>query len=416
MKILVLSPLVPWPLYGGNLVRIYGVLQELSRHGHEIVLLAGSEGPPLPADHPVKILCREVRLYQRSSSAKRTQPIVAALTSALSPQPYTAAKFGGRVVRENIRSILEKESFDIIFANFAFMAHAVPHEFAMRTPIVLDEHESEGLLWRQYLRQGGIPKRAFALLNLIKMHWFQKTVGERIAAMLCASDRETEFARTFIPAHVKLWTVPNGVDTDYFVPGPPESRESHSIVLCGGYGVYRNSEAALWFARTVFPLVKKEVPQAEFWIVGSNPNQEIRQLGETPGIHVTGTVPDVRPYYGRAAVTVAPYRYGEGTKLKVLEAMASGAPVVSTPIGCQGIEVKDGEHVLIVNSAEEFAQKIVYLLGNAELRQALAANARIVIEREYSWKKIVGDLNPEMCELVRARANTNPVLVSGQEV
>jgi glycosyltransferase involved in cell wall biosynthesis len=222
--------------------------------------------------------------------------------------------------------------------------------------------------------------------------------------MLCASNRETEFARSFIPPNVKLWTVPNGVDTDYFVPSPPESKESHSIVLCGGYGVYRNSEAAIWFARTVFPLVNKEVPHAEFWIVGSNPNQEIQQLAETPGIHVTGTVPDVRPYYARAAVTVAPYRYGEGTKLKVLEAMASGAPVVSTPIGCQGIEVKDGEHVLIVNSAEEFARKIVYLLGNEEMRRTLAARARAVIEREYSWKKIVGDLNPELCELVRMQA------------
>ena len=404
MKILVLSPLVPWPLHGGNLVRIYGILQELSRHGHEIVLLAGNEGPPLLADHPVRILCRDVQLYPRSSSAKREQPIVAALTSALSPQPYTVAKFGGRVVRENIRRILEEGQFDMILANFAFMAYAVPREYAQRTPIVLDEHESEGLLWRQYLRQGGIPKRAFALLNLFKMRRFQKTLGQRIAAMLCASDRESKFARTFLPPHVKLWTVPNGVDTDYFVPYAPEGRESHSIVLCGGFGVYRNSEAAVWFARTVFPQVKKEVPHVEFWIVGSNPTQEVRQLGELPGIHVTGTVDDVRPFYARAAVTVAPYRYGEGTKLKVLEAMASGAPVVTTPIGCQGIKVIDGEHVLIANSADEFAQRIVFLLRNEELRKGLAARARSVIEREYSWKKIVDDLDPKLCEIARAGA------------
>jgi polysaccharide biosynthesis protein PslH len=414
MKILALSPLVPWPLYGGNLVRIYGILQELSRHGHEIVLLAGAERPPLPPDHPVRVLCRDVILYPRSSSAKQAHPILAALSSTFSPLPYTAAKFGGTELRERICAILEKESFDLIFANFAFMAHAVPPDFARRTPVVLDEHESEGLLWRQYLRQGGIPKRAFAALNLVKMHWFQKTMGGRIAAMLCASDREIEFARSFMPARVKLWTVPNGVDTDYFVPGPPETRESHSIVLCGGYSVYRNSEAARWFARAVFPLVKKEVPQSEFWIVGSNPNQELRQLADIPGIHVTGTVPDVRPYYGRAAVTVAPYRYGEGTKLKVLEAMASGAPVVSTPIGCQGIDVRDGEHVLIVHSAEEFAQKIIHLLHHQELRRSLAVKARTVIEREYSWKKIVGDLNPELEALARAQLESKPILVSGR--
>jgi glycosyltransferase involved in cell wall biosynthesis len=226
-------------------------------------------------------------------------------------------------------------------------------------------------------------------------------VGLRIAAMLCASDREAEFARTHLPPRVKLWTVPNGVDTDFFVPGAREGRDGHSIVLCAGFTVYRNSEAAIWFARTVYPRIKHEISQAEFWIVGSHPSQEVRQLAEIPGVHVTGTVEDVRPFYARAAVSVAPYRYGEGTKLKVLEAMASGAPVVSTPIGCQGIEVKDGEHVLIVNSADAFTERIVYLLRNEELRTSMAARARSLIEREYAWRKIVGDLDPELCELVR---------------
>jgi glycosyltransferase involved in cell wall biosynthesis len=406
MKILVLSPQIPWPLYGGNVVRVYGILKELSRHGHEIVLLAGSEGPPLPADHPLRVLCREVIQYPRPASAKQSHPILAALSSALSPLPYTAAKFGGAVVTQNIRAILEREEFDLIFANFAFMAHAVPDEFARKIPVVLDEHESEALLWRQYLRQGNIAKRAFALLNLAKLNAFQKTVSSRIVAMLCASDRETEFARTFVSASVKLWTVPNGVDTDYFVPTTAMEREPHSIVLCGGYSVYRNIEAALWFAQSIFPAIQKAVPEAQFWIVGSSPPEEIRKLGENPAIHVTGTVPDVRPYYARAAVTIAPYRYGEGTKLKVLEAMASGAPVVSTPIGSQGIDVRDGEQVMIVNSPEEFAAKIVYLLTHDEARRKLAASARAVIEREYSWKKIVDDLNPKLCALARTSAKS----------
>jgi polysaccharide biosynthesis protein PslH len=400
MRILVLSPYLPWPLYGGTVVRLHGILRELVRRGHDIVLLAGYDGPPLPDDHPVKRLCREVRFYRPASSLQQSRPVLSAFTSLLSPLPYTAAKFGSRQIRESIRELLKSSEFDLILASFAFMAHLVPPEFARRTPVVLDEYESEGLLWRQYFRQGGVPKRAFALLNLIKMHWFQKVVGSRIAALISVSGREAEFARSYLPPHVKLWTVPNGVDTDFFVPGAPEGRDSYSIVLCGGFAVYRNSEAAIWFARTVFPRVKQEIPNAEFWIVGSHPNQEVRNLAEIPGVHVTGTVEDVRPFYARAAVCVAPYRYGEGTKLKVLEAMASGAPVVSTPIGSQGIDVKDGEHVLIVNSAEEFAERIVYLLHNEEVRRSIAARARSLIEREYSWKKIVGDLDSELCELV----------------
>jgi polysaccharide biosynthesis protein PslH len=401
MRILVLSPYLPWPLYGGNVVRIYGILRELSRRGHEIVLLAGYEGPPLADDHPVKILCREVRFYRPPASARQTRPVLAALASVLSPLPYTAAKFGGRTVQRSIREKLESEHFDLILANFAFMAQLIPPALARNTPVVLDEHESEGLLWRQYLRQGGILKRAFALLNLIKMSWFQRAVGSRLAAMLCASDREAEFARSYLPARVKLWTVPNGVDTDFFVPGAPEDRKSPSLVLCGGFAVYRNSEAAIWFARTVFPRIKQEISTAEFWIVGSSPNQEVRQLAEIPGVHVTGAVEDVRPFYARAAVSVAPYRYGEGTKLKVLEGMACAVPVVSTIIGCQGIKARDGEHLLIAQTTEAFSERVIHLLRSPEQRRAIGARARSLIEREYAWTKIVGDLDPKLAEVAR---------------
>jgi glycosyltransferase involved in cell wall biosynthesis len=401
MRILALSPHLPWPLYGGNVVRIYGILRELAGRGHEIVLLAGYEGPPLVDDHPIKILCREVHFYRPPASARQAQPVLAALASVLSPLPYTAAKFGGGTVQASIREILAADQFDLILANFAFMAHLIPADLARNAPVVLDEHESEGLLWRQYLRQGGPAKQAFALLNLVKLSWFQKAVSSRIAALLSASDREAAFSRTFLPQRVKLWTVPNGVDTDFFVPAAPENDDHHAIVLCAGFGVYRNSEAAIWFARQVFPRVKKAISAAEFWVVGSDPPREVRQLEDFPGVHVTGTVEDVRPFYARAAVSVAPYRYGEGTKLKVLEAMACGVPVVSTTIGCQGIDVQDGEHVCVAETVEAFTERVIELLGSAEQRRAIGARARSLIEREYAWTRIVGDLESKLAELVR---------------
>lgn len=401
MRILVLSPYLPWPLHSGNVVRIYGILRGLAGRGHEVVLLAGYDGPPLPDDHPVKILCREVRFYRPPSRARQARPVLAALVSVLSPLPYTAAKFGGRTVQWSIREILESDHFDLILANFAFMAHLIPADLARNTPVVLDEHESEGLLWRQYLRQGGIAKRAFALLNLVKMGWFQKAVSSRIVVMLSASEREASFARTFLPQRVKLWAVPNGVDTDFLAPAAPENLDNHSIILCGSFGVYRNREAAIWFVRQVLPRVREAIPDVEFWIVGSNPPPEVRQLAEFPGVHVTGTVEDVRPYYARAAVSVAPYRYGEGTKLKVLEAMASGVPVVSTTIGCQGINVRDGEHLLVADTTEAFTDCVVGLLRSATRRHEIGTRARCLIEQEYAWTKIVGALESKLAEVVR---------------
>lgn len=396
------------------MVRIYGILRELARRGHEITLLAGYDGPPLPDDHPVKILCREVRFYRPPDSARQARPVLAAFASVLSPLPYTAAKFGGQTVRQSIREVLERGHFDLILANFAFMAHLIPADLARSTPVVLDEHESEQLLWRQYLRQGGMAKRAFALLNLVKMHWFEKGVASRIVAMLSASEREASFARTFLPPQVQIWTVPNGVDTDFVAPVAPGNPDHHSIIFCGSFGVYRNCEAAIWFVRQVLPRVREAIPGVEFWIVGSNPPPEVWQLTEFPGVHVTGTVEDVRPYYTRATVSVAPYRYGEGTKLKVLEAMASGVPVVSTKIGCQGINVRDGEHLLVAETAEDFTDRVVGLLRSATRRQEIGTRARGLIEQEYAWTKIVGALESKLSEVVKERQGSGRALASKQ--
>jgi glycosyltransferase involved in cell wall biosynthesis len=364
-----------------------------------MVLLAGYDGPPLSDDHPVRMVCRDVRFYPPPSSAQQVGRVRSALASLLSPLPYTAAKFSGRAARRSIREILESERFDLILANFAFLAYLVPADLARHTPMVLDEHESEGLLYRQYLRQGGLAQRAFALLNLGKLFWYQKAFSSRIVAMLSASDREADFARTFLPHRVKLWTVPNGVDTNFFTPSAAENQDRPCIVFCAGFAVYRSCEAALWFTRQVFPLIKKAIPDAELWLVGSSPPAEVRQLAEFADVHVTGTVEDVRPFYARATVAVTPYRYATGVMLKLFEAMASGVPLVSTTIGCQGIDVRNGQHLLVADTANTFADRVIELLRNPGQRRAMAACARHLIEREYSWKKIVGDLEPRLADL-----------------
>ena len=410
MKILVLSPYFPWPLHGGNIIRLFGTLKELSVLGHEIYLLAGADTPP-PPDNPVNDLCREVSFYRPPAGSQGSPLPLARLRTVFSPYPYTAAKFGSNAIRRTVGKILSERQFDLIWANFAFLADSVPAHWARKTPVVLDEHESEGLLWRQYLRRGNAAMRAFGLLNLLKVVWFRKRLAARIAALLCASEGETEYSRRFTPASVGLWTVPNGIDADSYRSLLSVPKELPNIVLCGGMGVFRNRLAALWFAQRVFPLVQREIPDAEFWIVGSNPNREIWDLAKLPGIRVTGTVDDVRPYYARAAVSVAPFQYGEGTKLKVLEAMAAGVPVVATAMGCKGIDVVVGEHVLIAESEADFSARVVGLLRDSQQRAQLAGAARKRIEEKYTWKRIVGDLEPKLLALARKRQR--PTAASG---
>jgi glycosyltransferase involved in cell wall biosynthesis len=395
-----LSPYIPWPLNGGPPIRIYYVLRELVRLGHEVVLLAGHDGPLLPPTHPLHALCREIVTYQPPSSARSGAPLVSALRSLASPLPYVAAKFGARHMQESIQRITEKHEFDLIWANFAFMAYAVPPELCRTMPLVLDEHESEGLLWRQYLRHGSLAKRAFAVVNLIKLPAFQKRLMSQVAAVLSNSQREADFTSRYAPPRVEVWAVPNGVDTEVFAPAQPHGNGKNAILLCSGLAVCRNRTAALWFARRMFPKIRREVPDAEFWIVGSHPNRQIWRLAETPGIHVTGTVEDVRPYYAMAKVAVAPYRHGEGTKIKVVEAMACGTPVVSTSIGCQGIEVTDGRHLLIADNETDFSRRVLELLGDCQRGQMLAACGRTLVEEKYAWGTIISGLEPKLRALV----------------
>jgi len=408
MRILMLSPYVPWPLNGGPTIRIYHVLRELVKHGHEVTLLAGHEGPPLPASHPLNSLCREIVTYQPPSSARIGLPLLSALRSMASPLPYVAAKFGSRHIRESIQGAAEKGEFDLIWANFAFMAYAVPPEICRSLPVVLDEHESEGMLWRQYWRHGTLAKRAFAMINLIKLPAFQKRIMSQVAAVLSNSEREADFTRRHAPPHVQVWAVPNGVDTEIFAPVHTNGDQKNVILLCSGLTVFRNRDAALWFAGSVFPRIRREVPDAEFWIVGSNPNREIWRLAKVPGIQVTGTVDDVRPYYAKAKVAVAPYRYGEGTKIKVVEAMACGTPVVSTSIGCQGLDVIGSQHLLIADNETDFSRRVIELLRDPQRAQALATAARGLTAEKYSWERLISHLEPKLQDLVcRKRTQTS---------
>ena len=179
------------------------------------------------------------------------------MRSLVSPLPYVAAKFGAHHLRESIQRIAGRREFDLLWANFAFMAYAVPPELCRTTPLVLDEHESEGLLWRQYWRHGSLAKRAFAVVNLIKLPAFQKRIMSRVAVVLSNSEREADFTRRYPPPGVQVWAVPNGVDTELFAPAQPEGNKKNAILLCSGLAVYRNRAAALWFARRMFPQIRR---------------------------------------------------------------------------------------------------------------------------------------------------------------
>ncbi len=395
-SILMISPHLPWPLHGGPAVRIFNMLKGFSQKGYQITLLAGSKDIKLDPASPLTSLCEQVYLYQLPNWDYRSF----ALRSLFSLKPYPALRFQSPSLKMMLQRILQEKKFDAIWINFSILADMLPCELVGNTPIILDQHECEELVYKDYLFQGRIIERVLAIINLVKLKWFHDKVFPYFDAILCVSKDEADFTARQTKGNIKVWIVPNGVNREVFYPSSVPENKPNRIMLCSGMTVRRNIDAVVWFVKEIFPQVKKHIPDAEFWVVGSGPNQEVLQLGSVPGVKVVGAVEKIEDYYKMGKVFVAPYRFGAGTKLKVFEAMASGIPVVTTPIGCRGIEVVDKEHVLIANNEADFARSVVDVLNNPSLAKKLSDKALVLVKEKYYWEKVVNELDIKLLHLI----------------
>jgi len=396
MRILMLSPYVPWQVHGGGAIRIFNLLRELVRRGHQIVLFAGEGDRDLSADHRYDLLCEELHTYRLPAAGR----LSSALLSMFSFLPYGAAKLHVGELRRTFPRRLQGERFDVIWVNVLYLAGVLPPELTAGTRVVLDESESDELVWRGYSQRGSWPERLFAQLNLRKVKRFERRILPGLDAVLCVSEVEAARMRGRVARGTEVWTVPNGVDLEFFRCIPLSQRSANCILLGGIMNIRRNIDAAIWFTQRIFPRIRESIPEAELWVVGASPSREVRQLQDVPGVHVTGTVKDTRDYFAKASVLVAPYRFGAGTRLKMLEGMATGTPIVSTRAGCQGIEVVDGLHLLVSDEETEFADRVIELLRDGKLAERLATASRALVEEKYCWEKIVGSLEPKLQDLV----------------
>jgi glycosyltransferase involved in cell wall biosynthesis len=179
--------------------------------------------------------------------------------------------------------------------------------------------------------------------------------------------------------------IPNGVDASYFsrpVKGPENSRV---IAFLGRMDYYPNIDGILYFAQDILPIIQRSIPDAQLRVIGSNPSQRIRDLARMPGVTVTGHVPDVRPYLADAAVAIAPLRLARGTQNKILESMAMGLPVVATPQAAKGIQATSGEDFLVANGAQSFADQVLAVLNDEELRKRLSKSGMQQVRAAHAW-------------------------------
>lgn len=257
-----------------------------------------------------------------------------------------------------------------------------------QTPVVIDWQNIESELMARYATQTGNPAKkvvAFRTAQLLRQTERQMLAGNYVHTVCSERERNALLA---VAPHANVHVIGNGVDTNFFTleakAAQATERSQKNLLFVGSMDYHANIDAAIWFVREVWPALAQKFPALDFTIAGRQPTAAVRALA-TERVHVTGTVPDVRALYAEAFAVVVPLRVGGGTRLKILEAMAAGVPVISTSLGAEGLSVEPNRHLIIANTENEFSQAVAGLLTDRGLRLSLAENARKLVVDEYDW-------------------------------
>ena len=209
-------------------------------------------------------------------------------------------------------------------------------------------------------------------------------------SLLHVSDNERNVITSYLGHSDKVVTISNGVDLERFASSPKTGMDNR-LLLLGGMRYQPNLDSALYFLNKIMPIIREKMPDVKLDIVGRE-LWRIKDHAAYQGVEFHEDVPDVLPYFRQADILVVPLRYGAGTRIKILEAMAAGLPVVTTSKGCEGLEVKHGEHLMIADSPEEFTAAVHSVMKDAALRRTMSLQARSLVEERYSWAGLVGQM------------------------
>jgi glycosyltransferase involved in cell wall biosynthesis len=386
LRILFLTPGLPYPPIWGFGIRVYEFIRLLARR-HHVALLTYEEpgdGEKLVA---MKAVCASVQTVPRSSETERTKRL-AQLSSIFSPVSYQRRSLYSRGMQRALDESTSKERFDIIQIESSQLAGFAFDPLSVR---VLDEHNIEyELLYRMYLTERSAARRFYNRLEYTKFKREEINSWRSVSGCVSTSAREQRIMRDLVPDKPIL-VAPNAVNIAYFHPSADEPADLNGLVMTGLMHYRPNIDGALYFVKEIFPHILAVRPSTVFYIVGAGATDELKSAA-SPNVVITDTVPDVRPYVYKSAVFVVPLRMGGGTRLKVLEGLAMEKAVVSTSVGCEGIEVVHGEHLLIADEPRAFADSVLALLSDRETRRRLGRQGRALVEGQYRWETVVEKL------------------------
>jgi glycosyltransferase involved in cell wall biosynthesis len=391
-RLLFLSAWCPLPADNGAKLRISHLLRELARQ-HDVDLLSFAPEPPGEAAlRELRELCAAVELLPETPFAGRAG---GRLRGLLSSAPRSVVANHSAAMAAAVRARAGRR-YDLVIASTLHMA---PYALLLDAPRLLEEVELT-ILRDQFANETGLLGRARYGLTWWKTRRYVAALLPQFAGATVVSERERHLLRLLAPAQLQLAVVPNGVDTAACA-GSFGDPQADTLIYPGALSYDANFDAVAHFLGAIWPRLRAARPRVRLRVTGRAAPEQIAALPAADGVEFTGYLDDVRPAVARAWAEVVPLRKGGGTRLKVLEALALGTPIVSTTKGVEGLELEDGRHVLVADTADVFAAATERLLSRPELRARLGVAGRQVVRERYDWRAIGVRLNDLAHEIAR---------------
>jgi polysaccharide biosynthesis protein PslH len=378
------------PLDKGGRIRTYEMLRRL-RDRHRVTYLALDDGA-ITAEQRARALeyCDDLVLVPwRRAPLRGLRRGLAILRNVFSSLPFALAPYRSAAMARAIREHCADgdDRADVVVCDFLMPALNVPE--GLPCPVVLFQHNVEAMIWERRTRVAGNPlMRAYMGEQWRRMRRVEREQCLRFDHVVAVSPEDAAVFRQQYGVE-RVSSVPTGVDTDFFHPSGTVAQRPASIVFTGSMDWMPNEDGMAFFVEEVLPLVERAVPDVTLTIVGRNPTARVKALAEgQPRITVTGTVPDVRPFLEAAAVVVVPLRIGGGTRIKIYEAMGMERAVVSTTIGAEGLDVVNGEHILLADTPATFAEAVIGLIRSPDRAAAIGRSAGAHVRTHFGWASV----------------------------
>lgn len=385
MKILMLTPYLPFPDSSGGQIRSYNLIKSLSKK-HEITLFSlikdDSEKRFIPE---LQKYCKKVKVFKRSKSPWTMRNI---LLTGFGPYPFLVIRNLSRPEKKAVAEEIKKVHYDLIHAETFYV---MPHIPETKIPVLLVEQTIEYLVYKHYMEgTKNILLRWLLSIDVRKLRLWETRFWRKAKGVVAVSESDKKEMLNLVPS-LKVDLVPNGVNLGFFKEKDSWNSDSPKLLFIANFKWLQNVEAAKLLLKEVFPLVHAKNPNAIIWVVGQHIPEEIKVLSSDK-IKIDNLKEDdqegIRNAYYQSSVFVSPLKGPGGTRLKHLAAMAAKLPLVTTSVGAEGLGAKDGEEILIRNSAQEIAEAANLLLENEKMAKEIAEKARKLIEEKFSWYKM----------------------------